>query len=317
MRNHETCFVSSITLNYESVNKKRIMKKRVTDAHDSHQTQRIENWARTTHWWIFMRWWWWSICLSVCVQCLCVCVYLCLLSFVSSFSFSISQMISSLSLRGSPVSRRCIVSGVCVCVCVSYLVPAAVCRRSADCLSVFLMKTNGSSERMWRERAPPSASSARAAPTHKRTRRYTHRPAEGDAHSHTRAHTYTHAHTHVVFYGLRGLSIGVMVFIQYKLYVLLPYTYPTPKLSPHRRRCISIFPQKNSLCMIYKRFELWGHWMSYPMSYPCHYTNLCPHKPHKHAPPPHTHTHTLSLSLSPSHTHTRAYTHTHTLSSAT
>ncbi len=23
------------------------------------------------------------------------------------------------------------------------------------------------------------------------------------------------------------------------------------------------------------------------MSYPCHYTNLCPHKPHKHA---HTHT---------------------------
>ncbi len=20
-----------------------------------------------------------------------------------------------------------------------------------------------------------------------------------------------------------------------------------------------------------------------PMSYPCHYTNLCPHKPHKHA----------------------------------
>ncbi len=27
-----------------------------------------------------------------------------------------------------------------------------------------------------------------------------------------------------------------------------------------------------------------------PMSYPCHYTNLCTHKPHKHAPPPHTHT---------------------------
>ncbi len=69
----------------------------------------------------------------------------------------------------------------------------------------------------------------------------------------------------VGFYGLRGLSIGVMVFILYKLYVLLPYTYPTPKLSPHRRRCISIFPQKNSLCMIYKHFKLWGHWK-------------CPHK---------------------------------------
>ncbi len=82
--------------------------------------------------------------------------------------------------------------------------------------------------------------------------------------SNTHAHN-THTHTHVGFYGLRGLSIGVMVFILYKLYVLLPYTYPTPKLSPHRRRCISIFPQKNSLCMIYKRFKLWGHWK-------------CPHK---------------------------------------
>ncbi len=78
-------------------------------------------------------------------------------------------------------------------------------------------------------------------------------------------HTHTHTHTHVGFYGLRGLSIGVMVFILYKLYVLLPYTYPTPKLSPHRRRCISIFPQKNSLGMLYKRFKLWGHWK-------------CPHK---------------------------------------
>ncbi len=63
--------------------------------------------------------------------------------------------------------------------------------------------------------------------------------------SHT--HTHTHTHTHVGFYGLRGLSIGVMVFILYKLYVLLPYTYPTPKLSPHRRRCVSIFPQKKTI----------------------------------------------------------------------
>ncbi len=78
-------------------------------------------------------------------------------------------------------------------------------------------------------------------------------------------HTHTHTHTHVGFYGLQGLSIGVMVFILYKLYALLPYTYPTPKLSSHRRRCISTFPPKNSLCMIYKRFKLWGHWK-------------CPHK---------------------------------------
>ncbi len=97
-----------------------------------------------------------------------------------------------------------------------------------------------------------------------------------------------------------------MVFILYKLYVLLPYTYPTPKLSPHRRRCISTFPPKNSLCMIYKHFKLWGQnvlinhlLLVIPMSYPCHYTNLCPHKPHKHE---HTHAHT--------HTHTHIlFTH--------
>ncbi len=71
---------------------------------------------------------------------------------------------------------------------------------------------------------------------------------------------YTHTHTHTLFFMVYGDSpLGVMVFILYKLYVLLPYTYPTPKLSPHRRRCISTFPPKNSLCMIYKHFELWGH----------------------------------------------------------
>ncbi len=163
--------------------------------------------------------------------------------------------------------------------------------------------------------------------TDRHTHTHTHTDRQTDRHTHTHTHTHhthtdrdtthnththhththhiqteTHTHTHVGFYGLRGLSIGIMVFILYKLYVLLPYTYPTPKLSPHRRLCISIFPQKNSLCMIYKRFKLWGHWKCPHKSpspcntyvIPCHYTNLCPHKPHKHA---HTHTHT--------HTHTQ------------
>ncbi len=48
-----------------------------------------------------------------------------------------------------------------------------------------------------------------------------------------------------------------------------------------------------------------------PLSYPCHYTNLCPHKPHK---PAHTHTLTHSLSLIHTHTLTLSHTHTHTLS---
>ncbi len=122
---------------------------------------------------------------------------------------------------------------------------------------------------------------------------------------HKPAHTHTHhTHTHtLVFCGLWGLSIGVMVFILYNLYVLLPYTYPTPKLSPHRRTvCIFRFSKKQHLVcflsllnygdigsVLIKHLQI-----VIPLSYPCHYTNLCPHKPHK---PAHTHTHT--------HTHTR------------
>ncbi len=50
-----------------------------------------------------------------------------------------------------------------------------------------------------------------------------------------------------------------------------------------------------------------------PMSYPCHYTNLCPHKPHKHAHT-HTHSHTHTHTHTHTHSHTRAHTHTHTQS---
>ncbi len=117
--------------------------------------------------------------------------------------------------------------------------------------------------------------------------------------THPLTHPHTHTHTHVGFYGLRGLSIGVMVFILYKLYVRLPYTYPTPKLSPHRRRCISIFPQKNSLCMIYKHFKLWGHWK-------------CPHK----SPSPcNTYTHVIiQICVLINHINMHTHTHTHTQS---
>ncbi len=79
--------------------------------------------------------------------------------------------------------------------------------------------------------------------------------------------------------------------------MLLPYTYPTPKLSPHRRRCISTFPPKTHTVWFISVLNygdtenvLINHLLLViPMSYPCHYTNLCPHKPLKHA---HTHTHT-------------------------
>ncbi len=121
-------------------------------------------------------------------------------------------------------------------------------------------------------------------------------------HSHTRTHTlahtrmHTHTHTHVGFYGLRGLSIGVMVFILCKLYVLLSYTYPTPNLAltwdgaflfslkkTHSVWFISVLNYGDTENVLLNHLLL-----VIPMSYPCHYTNVC-HKPHKHA---HTHTHT-------------------------
>ncbi len=123
-----------------------------------------------------------------------------------------------------------------------------------------------------------------------KTHTHTHTP-------HTHPHTHTHTQ-HVGFYGLRGLSIGVMVFILYKLYVLLPYTYPKPKLTPHRRRSFSTFPQKNSLCMIYKYFKLWGHWK-------------CPHKSPSPCNTCHTHV-IIQICVLINHINMATHTHTHT-----
>ncbi len=108
-----------------------------------------------------------------------------------------------------------------------------------------------------------------------------------------------HTHTHTRFLWFTGLSIGVMVFILYKLYVLLPHTEPTPKLSPHRRRFY--FPHKKTHSVWFISVLNYGDTENVlinhllfviPMSYPCHYTHLCPHKPYKHF------------------THTQMYSHT-------
>ncbi len=89
-----------------------------------------------------------------------------------------------------------------------------------------------------------------------------------------------------------------MVFILYKLYVLLPYTYPTPKLSPHRRLCAFLdFQKKHHLVCFFKPFELRGH-RQCPHKPPSNcntsvipmlLNKFCPRKPQK---PVHTHTHT-------------------------
>ncbi len=106
-----------------------------------------------------------------------------------------------------------------------------------------------------------------------------------------------------------------MVFILYKLYVLLPYTYPIPKLSPHRRLCISTLPKNNHSVWFISVLKS-GDMGKCPHKSPspcntCHTcviiqidVLLC----HKNAcAQTHTHTHTHT------HTYTHTHTHTHTL----
>ncbi len=79
-------------------------------------------------------------------------------------------------------------------------------------------------------------------------------------------HTHTHTntpppptHTHMLgFHVLWGLSIDVMVFILYKLYILSPYTAPIPKPNHHRRHSAILHFQKTSLSLIYKLVSSWG-----------------------------------------------------------
>ncbi len=96
--------------------------------------------------------------------------------------------------------------------------------------------------------------------THTHTHTHAHRQTHTHTHTHTHAHRQTHTHTHICwFLWFTGTLHRRNGFYTIKLYVLFPYTYPTPKLSPHRRRCISTFPPKSAHCMIYKHFKLWGH----------------------------------------------------------
>ena len=54
-------------------------------------------------------------------------------------------------------------------------------------------------------------------------------------HTHTHIHMHIHTHTLTWICGVRSLSIGIMVFLMYKLYNLSPYTNPTPKPTNHRQ----------------------------------------------------------------------------------
>ncbi len=97
--------------------------------------------------------------------------------------------------------------------------------------------------------------------THSVTHTHTHAHAQTHTHTHAHAHAHTHTHTHthmLGFHVLWGLSIDVMVFILYKLYILSPYTAPIPKPNHHRRHSAILHFQKTSLSLIYKLVSSWG-----------------------------------------------------------
>jgi len=105
-------------------------------------------------------------------------------------------------------------------------------------------------------------------------------------------HTHTHTHTKV------GTSHRIMV-----LYCTNCMCYcPTPTLHLNlalARDCAFLLClQRNSLCIMYKRFEKWGHvlishlHLVIPMSCLCHYTNVCPDLSEK-CVRAHTHTHII------------------------
>ncbi len=111
-------------------------------------------------------------------------------------------------------------------------------------------------------------------------------------------HTHTHTHTDVGFYGLHRLSIGVIV--SYCKHCM--YYCPTPTLLHLNLAltwdCAFLLPPQKTHSVWFISILNYGDTenvlinhilLVIPMSYPCHYTNLCPHKPHKYA---HTDTHT-------------------------
>ncbi len=133
--------------------------------------------------------------------------------------------------------------------------------------------------------------------THTHTHTHTHHT---HTHTHTHSHTtHTHTHTMLGFHVLWGLSIDVMVFILYKLYILSPYTAPIPKPNHHRRHSAILHFQKTSLSLIYKLVSSWG-----PKNVPTRTRILdiaivvgtfCPHN--------------VGYTWT-THTHTRTHTHT-------
>uniref|UniRef100_A0A9J8AFB6 Uncharacterized protein n=1 Tax=Cyprinus carpio carpio TaxID=630221 RepID=A0A9J8AFB6_CYPCA len=81
----------------------------------------------------------------------------------------------------------------------------------------------------------------------------------------------------------------VMVFILYKLYILSPYNNTTPNPTPYRKLHFYFLKKTHSVWFIsvLKNGDMGYVLISHPLlvipvSYPCHYTKLCPDMSQKH-----------------------------------
>ncbi len=142
---------------------------------------------------------------------------------------------------------------MCVCVCVPEValnsdssslqfscVPDTSCHRALRHTNTHTHTQTGSVRVKHTQKLTHSHSHTHTGSVHvKHTHTHTHTLSLSHTLTHTlslsHTHTHTHTHTHVGFAILVGTLIGVMVFVLYRPYILLPYTNPTPKLSPHRR----------------------------------------------------------------------------------
>ncbi len=116
---------------------------------------------------------------------------------------------------------------------------------------------------------------------------------------------HAHTHTHISFYGLRGLSIGVMVFILYKLY------RPTPKLQRSPQRRLPPPPPPPPL----PKHSVWficvlnyGDTKNILINQLLLVITIIPMSLYKFVSSNHINMHSLSLSLTHTHTPTTAFT---------
>ncbi len=129
-------------------------------------------------------------------------------------------------------------------------------------------------------------------------------------HSHTRTHTLTltHTHTHTCWFlwftgtfhrrnGFYTVQAVCAIALHLNLALTGDGAFLFSLKKTHSVWFISVLNYGDTENVLINHLLL-----VIPMSYPWHYTNVCPHKPHKHA---HTHTHTDT------HTHRHTRTHTH------